>query len=267
MLMPANWEGLLLVLLLLPPGALYYFARARVLKREDMESPTDDGRLEVLVRMMFLGIVLELVSAMIVALSVWVLLRFMVPQNWLASLQFETSLPDPEPLLDESWDSFQAYVSGYTESHWVLVGIAAGAAYLLALLLGLFMGTARTQRTIDQEEIQREADEVSNARYQDDANNSSNDRSQVMIRLRNGTVYSGNLSGRPRRRPVLGKKELVLTAPIRVRAKGIDKKLPSESLAVATSEIASLSLVNGNQNRLYLYSDTVPPPWLPSDTR
>jgi hypothetical protein len=262
MLMLANWEELLLALLLLPPGLLYYSTRARVLKRAEMESPsTDRGWLDVLLRMMILGFCLQLLAAIIVSLAFWLLLSLAKQQNWLDSLQFDTSLPKPGPMLKESLGDVRDYASSYTESHWQLLLIAGAMAYLLANLLGWFMGRKRARKTIYQAEIQREADEVSNARHQDDL---STAQSQVMIRLKNGTVYSGNLPGGSRRQPVVGKEELVLRAPIKVRIKGIDKNLRSESLAVKTSEIASLSLLDGNHNRLFVYSDAVPGPWIPS---
>jgi hypothetical protein len=258
MLMQATWEGVIIALLLLPPGTLYYSVRARtlkgrVLKSAEMESSSTDTGKDwlVLPRVMFLSICLELLAATIVVVVFWFLLWVADQQNWLASQRFDTSPPNPQRLLDESWDNARGYASDYRESHWLLLSIAAVVAYSLALVLGWRMGRRGAKRTIYQEAILREAYEISSA------------RSHVMIRLKNGTVYSGNLSGGPRRQPILGKEELVLIAPIKVRIKGIDMNLSSESVAVATSEIASLSLVHGKQKRLFLYSDA-PPPWLPS---
>ena len=262
MLMLANWQELLLALLLLPPGVLYYRTIANVLRKAEMESPsTDKGWLDVFLRTMFLGFCLQLLASIIVSLIFWPLLTLANQKNWLPSLQFDRSLPNLEPMLRESLGDVRDYGYSYFENHWQLLVIVGGLAWLLANLLGWLMGRRRARRTIYQAEIQREADEVSNARYQSDL---STAQSHAMVRLKNGTVYSGNLPGGSRRQPVVGKEELVLRAPIKVRIKGIDKNLRSESLAVKTSEIASLSLVDGNHNRLFVFSDSVPGPWISS---
>jgi hypothetical protein len=253
MLMPANWVELLIALLFLPPGILYYAARARVLKRAEMESTsTERNWLDLIIRLMFLGISLEVLAALMVVLSLWLLIWLSHERNWLGLLPFDTSLPDLQALSSEQWDKAQDYVRDYTRDQWQLVGIAAIATYVVAIVLGPVMGRKRGQRTVDAEEIKRQADAVSAV------------RSHAMIRLKNGMVYSGDLPGHPRREPVLGKEELLLIAPIIVRINGLNRTLPSESLAVASSEIASLALNDGKQNRLFLYSDNVPPPWLPS---
>jgi hypothetical protein len=260
--MLANWQEFLLALLLLPPGGLYYRTRAKVLRNAEMESPsTDKGLLDVLLRTMFLGFCLQLLAVILIGLLLWPLLSLADREDWLATVRFDTTLPTPEPMLSESLGDVRDYIFNYIESHWQLLVIAYGVAWLFANLLGWFMGRRRARKMIYQEEILRQADEVSNARYQEEL---STAQSQVMIRLRNGTVYSGNLPGGSGRQPVLGKEELVLRAPIKVRIKGIDRNLRSESLAVATSEIASLSLVDGKHNRLYVFSDAVPGPWIPS---
>jgi hypothetical protein len=253
MLMPATWVELLIALLFLPPGILYSAARARVLKRAEMESTlTDKNWLDVIIRLMFIGVWLEVLAALMVVLSLWLLIWLSHKRSWLGSPPFDISLPTSEAFSSEQWDNVRDYVRDYSRSHWQLVGIAAIATYVVAMLLGPVMGRRRGQRTVDEEEIQRQADAVSAI------------RSHAMIRLKNGTVYSGDLPGHPTREPVLGKEELVLIAPINVRINGLKRTLPSESLAVASSEIASLALDDGKQNRLFLYSDAVPPPWLRS---
>jgi hypothetical protein len=251
MLMPTNWGQLIIIILFLPPGILYYTSRANVLKEVESESP-DRNWLDVFMRVLLLGIGLELLASGIV-ISVWLLVWLFSSRRWLGPLQMDTSLLlDPNTLLDEQWDNVQSHVREYARTHWQFIGGAAITTYVVAMFLGPIMGRRQGQRAIEQEEIQRQADAVSAV------------RSHVMVRLKNGTVYSGDLPGRPGREPVLGKQELILIAPISVQIKGVNRTLPSQSLAVASSEIASLALADGRQNRLFLYSDAVPPPWLPS---
>jgi hypothetical protein len=239
--MPTNLATVAVILLFVAPGFVYYSARSNTECRASqhrgggMAAATPSWTSDPLRQIVDSIVASTLLSG--AAVGSLLLLR------WIVSLFIsDSALPSLGAWIAEGRD--------YIPSHWQLIVAAAAAELFIALSLARLLGNLQGRLDYYSEELLPEhADAV---------------LSQAVVRLRSGTMYSGVVPGRPKHGSVLGD-ELVLFAPIDVRTASAIRRLRSESITLARSEIASVTLADGplvsNRSRLYLYSDAVPPPW------
>lgn len=123
-------------------------------------------------------------SAIVSGLAVGVLMLFQLflhwlegwAGSWLASVfgQFDipaSLLPSPRDWLARGPD--------YVADHWQLVVGAINATFVVALMLGHFLGTQRGKSAVYAEELLRQQQLLSAA------------RSRAVVRLKSGAMYSG----------------------------------------------------------------------------
>jgi hypothetical protein len=243
--MPENLSGLVILLLAVAPGAVYQTRKAKELRRRRFSTSTfRSDPVQVPVMMVLSG-------TLITGLAVALLVLFALMLKWLDSLFDWISLtspilPDPGHLMKDGMD--------YASDQWKVVIGSAAAALLIALLLARFLGAQQGRADAFAREDQRRVELLSAP------------RSLAVVRLKSGTVYTGTLLHPPEEGSSLDE-ELILFAPIHVQTPAVTRMLQQgESMTLAGSEIASLTLTDGDRHRLYLYSDAVAPTWL-RDTR
>jgi hypothetical protein len=236
--MPTDLATVAVILLFVAPGFVYYNARSNAERkagerRAGMAAPpswTSDPLRQIVDSI--------IASTLFSGLAVGCLLLIRWIISWFIS---DSTLPSPGSWIAQGWD--------YVPEHWQWVIVAAAAELGIALTLARLAGNVQGKLDYYAEELLAGPDTV---------------RSRAVVRLRSGTIYSGIVPGRPKHGSVLGE-ELVLFSPIDVRTAGVIRRLHTDSITLARSEIASLTLAEGTslrtRSRLYLYSETVSPPW------
>jgi hypothetical protein len=236
--MPTNLVAVAVVLLFVAPGFAYYSARSNAERkanerRAGMTAPpkwTNDPMRQVIDSIV--------ASTFFSGLAVGCVLFV----RWVVSLfSSDTTLPSLGSWIANGWD--------YVPEHWPWLVAAAAAELVIALTFARLAGNVQGKLDVYTEEL---------------VEGPNTDQSLANVRLLSGTIYSGVVSGRPRHGTVLGE-ALVLFAPIDVRTSGVIRRLDSESITLARSEIASLTLAEGTSlprgRQLFLYSEKVSPPW------
>jgi hypothetical protein len=250
--MPTDVGGLVVALLFFAPGVVYDRSRAHELRRAKLDASSfRSDPVEVTVMTLIASTFITSMALVLLWSFQW-FLRWLedVAGKWLDSSMFgpvnipASILPSPDAWLAQGWD--------YVDNHLRLVGITTGVTFLLALVLARFLGAQRGRTIVFTQGSLREQELLTAI------------RSRAVVRLKSGTIYSGILLHPPQEGSVLGD-ELILYAPIQVQTGGMKRMLQTGvSIALASSEIASLTLADGENDRLYLFSDAVPPTWVRS---
>jgi hypothetical protein len=236
--MPTNLVAVAVILLFLAPGFVYYSARSNAerkahQRRAGLAAPpswTSDPLRQIVDSIV--------ASTFFSGLAIGCLLII----RWFVSLFVaDSSLPSPGAWISQGWD--------YVPEHWPWVVSVAAAELAISLTLARLAGNLQGKLDAFTDELVEEPDTA---------------RSRATVKLVSGTIYSGFVPGHPKASSVLGP-ELVLFAPIDIRTAKVIRRLNTDSITLATSEIASLAIAQGTPlrsgSRLYLYSEQVSPPW------